>query len=424
MKKAVGILALAVAVTQLVSCGGPTPAPPPDHRLVGYAMLPAASFVDGPTSGQFAGGANGVTGPFEAQQPVQGVSALLPETSGRFLAMSDNGFGTKENSPDYVLVVYRFVPSLKTSAGGEATIGFEIAMTLRDREDKIGFPIVAEQETYHADPEVPAEEAIPVDEAIKENRLITGADLDIESFRRMSDGTFWFGDEFGPFLIYTDASGVLLRPPVPLPGVKSPESPFLGNEQPNAQASGGFEAMAQSIDGSRLYPMLEKPLEGAPEGELNIYEFDPMSGTYVSEEPLRKYRLDPAAMAASEFVALSDSTFLVLERDAEQGADARHKKIYLVDFGVTDAEGYLLKREVVDLLSIPDPNNIGGMGETFTFPFVTIESIAVFDDNTVAVANDNNYPFSLGRHLAAGAPDDTELLLIRFQERLADLTVQ
>ena len=418
MTKAAGILVLVVTVTQLAACGGPTPAPPPDHRLVAYAMLPAASFVDGPTSGQFAGGANGVSVPFEARQPAQGVSALLPETSGRFLAMSDNGFGTQENSPDYVLVVYRFVPSLRTSAGGEATIGFETAMTLRDREDKIGFPIVAEQETYRADSE------IPVDEAIKEGRFLTGADLDIESFRRMSDGTFWFGDEFGPFLIYTDASGVLLRPPVALPGVKSPQKPLLGNDQPNAQASGGFEAMAQSIDGSRLYPMLEKPLEGAPEGELNIYEFDPMSGAYVSEEPVRKYRLSPEAIAASEFVALSDHTFLVLERDAEQGADARHKKIYLVDFGVTDAEGYLLKREVVDLLSIPDPNDVGGMGETFSFPFVTIESIAVFDENTIAVANDNNYPFSLGRHVAAGAPDDTELILIRFPERLADLTVQ
>ncbi len=418
MKKAAGTLAFVAVMTQLAACGGPTPAPPPDHRLVGFAMLPAASFVDGPTSGQFAGGGNGVSGPFELRQPVQGVSALLPETSGRFLAMSDNGFGTLENSPDYVLVVYRFVPSLKTSAGGEATIGFETAMTLRDREDKIGFPIVAEQETYRADSE------IPVDEAIKEGRLITGADLDIESFRRMSDGTFWFGDEFGPFLIYTDASGVLLRPPVPLPGVKSPQNPLLGSDQPNAQPSGGFEAMAQSIDGSRLYPMLEKPLEGAPEGELNIYEFDPMSGAYVSEEPVRKYRLNPDAIAASEFVALSESTFLILERDAEQGADALHKKIYLVDFGVTDAEGYLLKREVVDLLSIPDPNNIGGMGETFNFPFVTIESIAVFDDNTIVVANDNNYPFSLGRHVAAGMPDDTELILIRFQERLADLTVQ
>ena len=418
MKKVVRILTLSIVVAQLAACGGPTPAPPPDHRLVGYAMLPAASFVDGPTSGQFAGGANGVDVPFEARQPTQGVSALLPETSGRFLAMSDNGFGTQENSPDYLLVVYRLVPSLKTAAGGEATIGFETAMTLRDREGKIGFPIVAEQETYRADSE------IPVDEVIKEGRFLTGADLDIESFRRMSDGTFWFGDEFGPFLIYTDASGVLLRPPVALPGVKSPQNPLLGNEQPNAQASGGFEAMAQSIDGSRLYPMLEKPLEGAPEGELNIYEFDPMSGAYVSDDPVRKYRLDPDAMAASEFVALSDNTFLVLERDAEQGADARHKKIYLVDFGVTDAEGYLLKREVVDLLRIPDPNDIGGLGETFSFPFVTIESIAVFDDNTIAVVNDNNYPFSLGRHLAEGAPDDTELILIRFQERLADLTVQ
>jgi glycerophosphoryl diester phosphodiesterase len=29
------------------------------------------------------------------------------------------------------------------------------------------------------------------------------------------------------------------------------------------------------------------------------------------------------------------------------------------------------------------------------------------------VLNDNNYPFSVGRHLGSGAPDDTELIVIQ-----------
>jgi len=64
-------------------------------------------------------------------------------------------------------------------------------------------------------------------------RVLTGADFDIESFQKAPDGTFWFGDEFGPFLLHTDARGVLLETPIPLPNfdkpgqeIRSPQNPF------------------------------------------------------------------------------------------------------------------------------------------------------------------------------------------------------
>jgi hypothetical protein len=59
------------------------------------------------------------------------------------------------------------------------------------------------------------------------DRLLTGADFDLESVRRAKDGSFWFGEEFGPFLLHTDATGEVLEAPVPLPGVQSPQNPFL-----------------------------------------------------------------------------------------------------------------------------------------------------------------------------------------------------
>ena len=48
-------------------------------------------------------------------------------------------------------------------------------------------------------------------------RLLTGADFDIESVRRAANGDLWFGDEFGPFLLHTDAMGKLLEPPIEPP---------------------------------------------------------------------------------------------------------------------------------------------------------------------------------------------------------------
>src|SRR5690349_18329694 len=46
--------------------------------LAGFAVMPADTFAPGPTSGQFASGANGRTLPLVDKQPVQGFSAVLP----------------------------------------------------------------------------------------------------------------------------------------------------------------------------------------------------------------------------------------------------------------------------------------------------------------------------------------------------------
>lgn len=193
------------------------------QTLTGFASLPADTFAPGPTSGQLITAANGRTPPFVDKQPVQGFSSILRTSNGDFLAMSDNGFGAKPNSPDYVLRAYRIDPHFRTREGGPGTITLTSFITLSDPHHKIDFPIVADGALYPGS-------TIPVDPAIRTRRLLTGGDFDIESFRRAHDGTLWFGDEFGPFLIHTDAWGVVLEAPYALPGVQSPQNPFLGGE--------------------------------------------------------------------------------------------------------------------------------------------------------------------------------------------------
>lgn len=61
------------------------------------------------------------------------------------------------------------------------------------------------------------------------------------------DGTFWFGDEFGPFLLHTDAAGRLLQAPIPTPGMSSPQNPTLASGETAHLASSG---------GSRQWPSL------------------------------------------------------------------------------------------------------------------------------------------------------------------------
>ena len=80
-------------------------------------------------------------------------------------------------------------------------------------------------------------------------------------------------------------------------------------------------------------------------------------------------------------------------------APPRFKKIFLIDLGQVDQNGFVLKSEVADLMNLSDPDDIGRTGTgLFTFPFVTIESVIPLSPTTLGVLNDNNYPFSSGRN--------------------------
>ena len=303
--------------------------------------------------------------------------------------MPDNGFGAQDNSADYLLRLYRIAPHFKTKRGGAGTIDVRKFITLRDPGYRIPFQIVADFELY-------PKSGIPVDPEIRKHRWLTGADFDIESVRVGHDGTLWFGDEFGPFLIHTDATGKVLDAPYSLPNVRSPQNPFLGGRTPNLPRSKGFEGMAIAKNDKFLYPMLEGALvTDADQRRLTINEFSVRNRQYTGKQWF--YHLEDSANAIGDLTAVTDRTFLVIERDNFEGVAARLKKIFLVDFDQLDSDGFLVKKEVADLLNISDPYQLGGSDAVFRFPFQTIESVIVLDRWRIGVLNDNNYPFSAGR---------------------------
>jgi hypothetical protein len=119
---------------------------------------------------------NGRVQPYIDKQPDQGFSSVLRAPNGDFLAMPDNGFGAKDNSPDYVLRLYRISPDFRTKNRGTGTIKVRSFITLRDPNRRITFSIVADLSTYPGT-------AIPVDPGIRNGRWLTGGDFDIESVR-------------------------------------------------------------------------------------------------------------------------------------------------------------------------------------------------------------------------------------------------
>ena len=152
---------------------------------------------------------------------------------------------------------------------------------------------------------------------------------------------------------------------------------------------------------------------------VNAYAFDIRSGQYAHTDPdsaAHRYPLDPTGVAVTEFTLWLDSEYLIIERDGEQGRDARFKRVFQVNPSHVDSNGYLVKTDVLDLLAIPDPHDLSGAGTaTFTFSFETTEALVVVDDSTIGIINDNNYPFGRGRHTDTGEPDDSEFILVRLR---------
>jgi glycerophosphoryl diester phosphodiesterase len=382
----------------------------PKTELVGYAMLPADSFADGPASGQFDGNGVKATKPRFEKQPVQGFSGVqFSKKSGTYWMMPDNGFGNKPNSADYLLRLYQITPSPKTAKGGDASVKVEKDFVqLRDPDKKIPFLIVNENTA---------------------ERLLTGTDFDIESFVIAQDGTLWIGDEFGPYLLHVDATGKVLEAPVVTPDfrsatpmtdtVRSPQNPGILATSPqpgaasraNLPSSKGYEGMAINPAKTKAYALLEGSTISDTAGLLRIHEFDLTAKKFVTLTGY--YKMEAPANAIGDFAVVNDNEYLVIERDSGSGETAKFKRIYKIDLSKKDKEGVVAKELIVDLMNVDDPNKLSPSSKDgkFTFPFVTIENVIVLDANTLFVANDNNYPGTGGR--GKDVKDNNEMLWLK-----------
>jgi hypothetical protein len=395
------LAAAALALTPALASADPGPAAP---SLVGRAILPA----DASSPAPFPGVINTDPAPAPGStQPVGGFSALISAGApSTYWAMPDNGFGSKANSRSFLLRLYKVHADFKTAEGGSGAVQLINTITLRDPDHRVPFAIV-----NGATPE----------------RLLTGGDFDIESVRQTKKGDLWFGEEFGPFLVHTDATGKVLDAPIPTPDVKSPDypadypAPVAGAA--NLSRSSGFEGMALSADGNKLYPTLEGAVAGDDPQVRRMYEFDLKKKAWTSVR--RSYRVGTtgdaatAAFSVSDLVALDDTTLLALERDNAQGAAAAWKRGFTVSLTKTNADGTLLKNQVVDLLHLRDDHGIStgaqrpgdiGLGNPFSLPYQTIEAVLPVGGDRIAVVNDTNFG-STGRN--PSLPDYSDVVQVR-----------
>jgi len=411
--------------------------------LAGHAYLPAMSLVAPPNdapvdariSGKFTGPARnakpmsvpgntgglhgkrltGISLPFIGQ-PLQGFSGFAMERAedGSVYVLTDNGFGSKANSPDTMLFFSRMMADFETGA-----VDIKETVFLHDPDFKVPFRISWEA---------------------TESRYLTGSDFDLESIQRVGD-TIWIGDEFGPYLIEADLDGRVKGVyPTMLDGeqLKGPDTPGISatsvmGKDWTVPRSGGYEGMALQPDTGLLWAMLEKPLlaaSGEKEGDfLRVMAFDPAARSWTGES--FKFKLADGATAIGDFNFIDETRALVIERDNGAGTAAKAcadpktpkpdcfdvpskvKRIYKIEMTDQNVGAAVRKIGYIDLLNIADPDNRkrqGGGEGFYDMPFVTIENVDVVDASHIIVGNDNNLPFSAGR--AVDKADDNEFVLL------------
>lgn len=418
--------------------------------LSGHAVLPALTLIAAPkdapadlqTSGKFTTGSRveklasvegksvgrptGIALPFKGQ-PVQGHSGIKRMADGSYWVLTDNGAGSKANSPDFMLHLSHYQVDFQSGKFNRLKTVF-----LHDPDKKLPFRITQEG---------------------TKQRYLTGADLDPESFQ-FAGGALWIGEEFGPFLIKADLNGKVLavfetkvdgkvvRSP-DAPGMLLPGAPDAKSTPFEVKRSKGYEGMAVSKDGSKLYALLEGALwnDEANAYEnlggkhyLRVLEFDVKSEQWTGRH--WKYVLEANHHAIGDFNMIDGTTGLIIERDNGEGtadkacpADnkrtdcfhdlARFKRVYKVEMSEANVGSEIRKVGYIDLMNIQDPQRLARKPLTngvLTFPFFTIENVDVVDGTHIVVGNDNNLPFSSSRE--PNKADDNELVLLEVGELL------
>lgn len=255
-----------------------------------------------------------------------------------------------------------------------------------------------------------------------------GADL--EGIVVAADGSFWMVDEYRPAIYHFDPSGKMLQRYVPEGTAAAAGQPVgtYGIEALPAvlaqrRQNRGFEAIAW--DNGKIYAFVQSPLRnpttlsnGALNGMTNVrvVEFDPVvekttrQFIYVMDNPDLGGATNTRADKLGDAVGLGKSEFLVVERDddalPDDPAEKIEKKIYRFNLnGATDVSGFTgtvgTTGKTVDQLTTAElvANKINPIFKMLHVDLnqagynrvQKVEGLAVIDQWTLAVINDNDF---------------------------------
>lgn len=290
----------------------------------------------------------------------------------------------------------------------------------------------------------------PIFDAVRGTPLPPDPDgVDTEGVVQMPDGTFWMAEEYRPSLLRVSATGRVLERFVPegtrLDGADCDVHDKLPAAYSKRRDNRGFESIASSPDGKRLFAMLQSPLDNGKAkqvgkaGNVRLLVFDPAAGKPAAEHV---YRLgDPAdsdfltkgaAPADGKICALAAidaETLLVIEQD-----DAGLARLYRAGLDdATDTLGWkprgsgdtleetrdlraagirpIVKTLVADLEALVPRmrRDVYGDAAASNGLPLKVEGMAILGPDRIALVNDNDF----GVHVKPGSECRSCLWVIR-----------
>jgi len=317
--------------------------------------------------------------------------------------------------PDFQPVIVRLAvdPAL-----GSVEILEQIGLARADGTPLTGLPNLAgEAGMAYAD-----EEPVDLQGGVLDADPLGG---DFEGIVRAEDGSYWMVDEYRPAIYHFTAEGLLAARYVPEGSNHEDAGLVVGEEAIPAlyaqrRANRGFEAVV--LRDGILYAFLQSPIDN-PDGSkdnsskastlVRILAFDTTAGQSIGEY---FYRLDGHGVdKIGDAAVMPDGTFLVLERDDATGSAAR-KFLYHIDIDTaTNFLGFDLPLGV-ELQSDAGLAKLGitPVAKTLFADLGAVgynsvdkpEGLALIDENTLAVINDNDFGTGGDFDLATGLMEE------------------
>lgn len=357
-----------------------------------------------------------------------------PSDSTRFYALTDRGpnatftgeqgKGKKFPTPDYAPRIGLF----ELQDNGDVKKIKEILLKRPDGTLITGLPnssaLGGTGETpYDADGNIIVEDMnLPFDETTNPIKL-DDYGLDGEGLVALSDGTFWISDEYGPHIVHFNAEGIEIGR-INAFANDSRNTHTLPDEFANRRANRGMEGLTVTPDETTLVGIMQSTMYN-PSSAVKVNDIVRIVTINLTNGNVGQYlyKQEKTQNSQSGIVALSNTEFVVIERDGKfyNEDTSTMKHLYKIDISnatniekITansdltqdDSLGLLIDGKTLEEITLEADGwtTIANAGiETISktllvdlvaetgYPHDKLEGMWLINDNTIGVINDDDF---------------------------------
>ncbi len=357
-----------------------------------------------------------------------------PTEPTRFYALTDRGpnatftgeqgKGKKFPTPDYTPRIGLF----ELQANGDVKKINDILLKRPDGTPITGLPNTAAlggtgETPYDADGKVIVEDMdLPFDETSNPIKL-DDYGLDGEGLVALSDGTFWISDEYGPHIVHFNADGVEIGR-INAFADDTRNTFTLPAEFANRRANRGMEGLAVTPDETTLVGIMQSTMYN-PSSAVKVNDIVRIVTVNLTDGAVSQYlyKQEKTQNSQSGIVALSNTEFVVIERDGSfyNEDTSAMKHLYRIDISnATDIEqivaagdttqddalGLLIAGKTLEEVALEADGwtTIANAGiETISktllvdlvaetsYPHDKLEGLWLINDSTIGVLNDDDF---------------------------------